>query len=90
MVDSTQNLHQELQEISKTGSKPPPVQSTYSSDNIHEKLEDLENRQILLVEFAYLLNAFLRDAYYWEGVKTGKKNFDDFISILKTIIYWFT
>ncbi len=85
MVDSTQNLHQKLQEISKPGSKTSPVQSTYSSDNIHDKQEDQENRQILLVEFAYLLNAFLRDAYYWEGVKTGKKNFKDFISILKDL-----
>ena len=85
MVYSTQNLHQELQEISKTGPKSPPVQSTYSSDNIHEDQEDLESRQILLVEFAYLLNAFLRDAYYWEGVKTGQKNFNDFINIIKDL-----
>ena len=85
MVDSTQNLYQVLQEISKTDAKPSPVQSTHSSDNEHEKQDDMEHWQILLVEVAYLLNAFLRDAYYWEGVKTGQKNFNDFIRILEDL-----
>ena len=83
MVDTTQNLHQELQKISRTDLETPPVQSTYSSDNAHKKQDDLEQLQILLVEFAYLLNAFLRDAHYWEGVKTDQKNFKDFIRILE-------
>ena len=85
MFDSTQNLQKELQEISKTGPKPPHVKSTYSSDNVHEKQDDLEHLQILLVEFAYLLNAFLKDTYYWEGVKTGQKNFNAFIHILEDL-----
>lgn len=85
MGNSTQNLYQELQEISKTTGKPSPVPSSPALDNMPAKGNDLEHLQILLVEFAYLFNAFLRDAYYWEGVKTGQKNFDDFIRILEDL-----
>ncbi len=85
MVDSTHNLFQELHEISKTNAKPSPAQSRQASDSLLVKQDDLEHWHILLVEFAYLLNAFLRDAHYWEGVKTVQKNFNVFIGILKDL-----
>ena len=83
MGNSTQNLYQELKEISKTSAKSSPVQSNPALDNMPAKGNDLEHLQIQLVEFAYFFNAFLRDAYYWEGVKTGQKNFDDFSGMLE-------
>ncbi len=85
MGNSTQNLYQELQEISKTSAKSSPVQSSSALENVPAKGNDLEHLQIQLVEFAYFFNAFLRDAYYWEGVKTGQKNFDEFIRMLEDL-----
>ena len=85
MANSTQNLYQELKVISKTSAKPSSVTSNPALDNVPAKQNDLEHWQIQMVEFAYLFNAFLRDAYYWEGVKTGQKNFDDFMRILEDL-----
>jgi hypothetical protein len=85
MANSTQNLFEELQEISKTSPKPSPAPSKQALDNVPAAQSEQENFQILLVDYAYLFNAFLRDAYYWEGVKTGQKNFEEFIRLLEEL-----
>ena len=43
---------------------------------------DLDRWRMLLVEMVYLLNACFRDVQYWEGIKTEKDTFRQFVGIL--------
>ena len=58
---------------------PKPIAGLSDQD------ESLDNWRILLVELAYLLNASFRDAHYWEGVKTEKDTFRQFVRVVREL-----
>jgi len=65
-----------------SGTLPPSVSQT---ETVLRQSDKLDHWRILLVDLAYLLNASFRDVHYWEGVKTEKDTFRQFIKILQEL-----
>ncbi|HSO59889.1 MAG TPA: hypothetical protein VLR50_02535 [Desulfobacterales bacterium] len=57
---------------------PSPGQPTVATADA----ANLDRWRMLLVEMVYLLNACFRDVQYWEGIKTEKDTFRQFVGIL--------
>lgn len=86
MEDSTEKLLQQLGGIgSPKGDTPTAKPTVGQTPAVSPSAEKLDHWRILLVDLAYLLNASFRDVYYWEGVKTEKDTFKQFIKILNEL-----
>jgi len=75
-----------LEELGGNGTTDNDDASELSSDACLDTLCDKSDEQdkwhILLVELAYVLNASFRDVHYWEGVKSKR---DTFLQFVKTL-----
>ena len=86
MNESAENLFAQLGGTATATVKEPNAQETQNPiAGLSDQDESLDNWRILLVELAYLLNASFRDAHYWEGVKTEKDTFRQFVRVLREL-----
>ena len=79
----------EFQQLGGVGTSAPSKPDTELDSEPRQMLagedDQLDRWRMLLVELAYLLNATLQDAHYWEGVKTEKNTFVQMVRIFREL-----
>ena len=77
---------QQLEELGGIGTgdieDPSERSSEICLESLSAKSDELDKWHILMVELAYVLNASFRDVHYWEGVKSKKNTFLQFVKTL--------
>jgi len=83
MNNSADDLLEQLGGLgSGRGATPAARKNDKKTASNLQSTEKMDQWRILLVDLIYLLNASFRDAHYWEGVKTAKDTFQQFVNIL--------
>jgi hypothetical protein len=86
MDKETEKLYAELGGIGTPDTiKPALIKTEPSAAAPSGQDESLDRWRTVLVELAYILNASLRDAHYWEGVKADKDTVSQFEDNLREL-----